>query len=280
MVNLSYPLGLREKVCKSWDYFISDEIVYAAEVRGRKLIRKQEGYIQDYIEGNLWFEVVNHGLRNQERKLAWLFEECSRGRVSACEPQHSIPNDWGNKSVFVYINQLIKDTEKFRFRSLSSVIRLKVLDSIPRPVGEGSNIIMIQTDTSSVWSMGFLQVKREFDHALKRNTLFFTTLFGKRPSNMVKRGTQVAQNVTNNQTPVKFNRRVNSNLIAKHFLSIYPFDYLRNLQFALLAVGDIWLGLGTTDSHIKATDVYIRPLSLELGAIEWMHGFYSNKEES
>ena len=92
MVNPSHPLELRKEACKSWDYFISDEIVYAAEVRDRKLIRKQEGYIQDYIEGNLWFEVVNHGLRNQERK-AWLFEGCSRGRVSACAPHHSIPND-------------------------------------------------------------------------------------------------------------------------------------------------------------------------------------------
>ena len=94
MVNPSHPLGLREKACKSWDYFISDEIMYAAEVRDRKLIRKQEGYIQDHIESNLWFEVANHGLRNQERKLAWLFEGCSRGRVSVCEPHHSIPNDF------------------------------------------------------------------------------------------------------------------------------------------------------------------------------------------
>ena len=68
MVNPSHPLGLRKKACKSWNHFISDEIMYAAEVRDRKLIRKQEGTFRatSKVISGLRLLIMDSGTKNEK----------------------------------------------------------------------------------------------------------------------------------------------------------------------------------------------------------------------
>jgi len=273
------PLQLLEEARKGWDYFISDEIVYAAEVRDGEHIRRQEGYIKDYIEGRLWFEFVaqfaSHGIGNQYRNLVWLIEACPHELFITRELKADFPKDWRNNPMFVFIHQVLNDTEKFRFWSMPSVIWLKVLDSTPSLTREKTDIIAKQTSARLVRGMGFRQTKREVDipflSFLDGDARFFASLHGERPSDMVKRGTKVAKNVTNNQTPIKPNRRLYVKLVDSSSLESFPLSCIRKIQLAFSKEGDIWLARGTTDSHIKAIDVLIRPLNLELGAIKWVH---------
>ena len=57
---------LLEESRKSWDYLISNKIVYLAEPRDGKWLGRKEGHIKNYIEGCLWFEFVAHMIGSQE----------------------------------------------------------------------------------------------------------------------------------------------------------------------------------------------------------------------
>ena len=57
---------LLKEARESWDYVVIYKAIYFAEIRNRKNIGKQEGYINDYIEGCFWFEFIGHSFVDDE----------------------------------------------------------------------------------------------------------------------------------------------------------------------------------------------------------------------
>ena len=263
----SDPLGLREEARKSWDYFISDEIVYQAEVRDPEGVGRQEGHVKDYIEGRLWFEVVALGLENEVLQLVWLVEAYPRELVVAAEPNPHEPVNWGDNPMLVFVRQLAEDAEKFQFRPLRSVVRLKIFNNGLCCGGEKPDVLLDKSTKERVGVLRYAQ--REIDAPLlfgvQRDALVGSVLHGKRPGDVIERSPQVAEDVSDNQSPGQTDLWIDGDLIDAGALEGHARDIARKIQFALSADGDFWLARGATNSSIEATDVYIRPLNLEAG---------------
>jgi len=269
--NLS-PWHLLDEARKSWDYFISDEIVYQAEVRDPEGVRRQEGYVKDYIEGRLWFEVVALGLENEVLQLVWLVEAYPRELVVAAEPNPHEPVNWGDNPMLVFVRQLGEDAEKFEFRPLRSVVRLKTFNDRVRCARKKMDIRFRESAKEGVFEWRYAQGEEDIPLLAlgQDDALVGGVLHGKRPSDVVERSPEVAKNVSDNQSPGQSDPWVNGDLIDTGALETHARDVARKIQFALSAEGDFWLARGTTNSSIEATDVYIRSLNLEAGASKWM----------
>lgn len=86
------------------------------------------------------------------------------------------------------------------------------------------------------------------------------------PGDMVKRIPKISDNITNNQSPTLAEGRVNFNL--DQFCS-----YEHALRYGLFADGMLWIERAP-NTTLESINVYIRPVNLELGTIEWAHMLY------
>ena len=67
MIDLCHPLSLREEARKSWDYFISDEIMYAAEARDGGHSKRLLFWLRFPVQGSQKFGVsfcLPHAVEN------------------------------------------------------------------------------------------------------------------------------------------------------------------------------------------------------------------------
>jgi len=266
------PWHLLDEARKSWDYFISDEIVYQAEVGDPEGVGRQEGYVKDYIEGRLWFEVVALGVGNEEPELVWLVEAYPRELVVAAEPNPHEPVNWGDNAMLVFVRQLAEDSEKFEFRPIRSVVWLKPFNIAMRLRRQKAEIVGDKSAKGGI--LGFHYAQGEVNTPLlplvQDDTLVGSVLHGKGPSDVVERSSEITEDVADNQSPSQTDPGIDVDLIDVGALEDHARDVARKLQFALCADGDFWLARGTTNSSIEAVDVYIRPLNLEAGASKWM----------
>ena len=258
---------LREEARKSWNYFISDEVVYEAELRDAERIKPQEGYVKDYIEGRLWFEVVALGVGNQELKLVWLVEVCPRELVVATEPNPDFPTDRSDNPMLVFVRQLGEDAEKFEFRPIRSVVRLKPFNIAKRLRRQKADIVGAKPSKRGLSGCRYAQGETDtpFLPLVQDDTVVGSVLHRKRPSDVVKRSSEITKDIANNQSPSQTDPRIDVDIYE-----VGAYEEIarvaQKLQLALSADGDFWLARGTTDSSIEATDVYIRPFNLEAGA--------------
>jgi len=266
------PWHLLDEARKSWDYFISDEIVYQAEVRDPEGVGRQEGYVKDYIEGRLWFEVVALGLKNEVLQLVWLVEAYPGELVVAAEPKPHEPVNWRNNAMLVFVRQLAEDAEKFQFRPLRSVVWLKTFNHGLRSGGQKADSFSGKSAKDGLFVWRYIQGERDSPFLLdgQDDALVDSVLSGKCPSDVVERSPEVAKDVSDNQSPSQTDPWIDGDLIDTGALEGHARDVARKIQFALSAEGDFWLARGATNGSIEAVDVYIRPLNLEAGASKWM----------
>jgi len=246
--------------------------MYQAEVRNPENVRGQEGYIKDYIEGRLWFELVAHGFGNGEQVLIWLVEACPNELVATSQPEPNIPKNQSDNAMFVFVRQLAEDAEKFEFRPLRSVIWLKIFNNSLRCSGEKPNILL---EKSTEERLGLLRyAQREIDVPLlflvQGDALVGSMLHGKCPGDVIEGSPKVAQDITDNQSPGETNSRIDLGQVDMDCFGNGARNLARNIQFALSPEGDFWLARGATNSSVKAVDVYIRPLNFEAGTSKWM----------
>lgn len=279
--RLINPLELLEEARKGWDYFISDEIVHAAEIFNGEVVWPQKGYIEDYIKGHLWFEVVAHRIRDEKQKLAWLIESCPHELFFSNEPESHVPTGTSDNPMLIFISQLPENAKKFQFRPLRSVVGLKSLDGIVRRRQKKFTGIRGQPINQTLVLLRYIEGERYLTFlSLSQSAPLVGSVFHRQsPSNVFERSDEVTQNISDNQPPIFPNVRVNSHLVNTSALSNDVRGTVRRIQFALSAEGDFWIARGATDRGIEATDVYIRPFNLELGAIKWMHLLSSTDDE-
>ncbi len=266
---------LREEARKSWDYFISDEIVYAAELRDGEVPGGQRGYIETYVEHGLWFEVVARGANN-EGKFVYIVEAESQSFVSTAKAEVNDSTHGRDNAMLVFISQLPEDAEKFHFRPLSSIVWLKSFDLM---MCSGEDKLESAPPALRVppsrrggteWELNAFRIPRkEFVPRLGHMQ------HGKLPSNMVEGSAEVAENVTDNQAPIAPHVPTDLEPVEDVSLLSLAQTTARVIHFALSAEGDLWAVRGATDSRLKSVDVHIRPRSLALGALEWTHLLYS-----
>src|SRR5262249_7917611 len=129
--------GLLEEARESWDYRISDELVYLVEPIGRN--RKITLDIAKcYLQRRLWIEVHILLKRKWNRyyiAIAKLANEASKtARELRKVDIHPHPPN-GNASIFVDIRQLVQLPQKSILIRCPIVVRLKTFDNCDSPIG-------------------------------------------------------------------------------------------------------------------------------------------------
>jgi hypothetical protein len=278
------PWRLLKEARESWDYFISDEIVYAAEIRDGQPLKRREGYLDSYISGRLWFEVVARRVKGNPQRFMWLVESCPYGLPSCIESDVHLGTNEGNDAMFVFITQLPEDAEKFQFIPLRSIVWLKIIDSAKDRVGNKIPVTLGYSPKKGVIRRTCVSAvfNGELDGPCplwsRSGSCVRDMLLDKRPSDVIKGGPQVAQDIANKQFPVRSNSRINSKFISRGCFNSVVVDTIRKIQISLSTEGDLLIARGNTDTSIEITDVHIRPTNFAFGAIKWMHMLYTTRE--
>ncbi len=117
-------LALRKEARESWEYVISDRIVYLSELANLDL-----GIAKDYGCGRLWFEVyfrVHDSSGDADFKAIIEFAHrpprCGPGR----QPKSQVPCGGSDELMFIEPVQFVKDAKQFL--GIPSLVRLKVLN--------------------------------------------------------------------------------------------------------------------------------------------------------
>ena len=276
------PLELLEEAHKSWDYFVSDEIVYEGKLSDIKSPKILPTWIDDYRRGDFWFELVGrlrcsfggqeHTREHEHRLVLLMYADSSDSRVVPTKSKLGVDEGWRDDSVFVPIRQISKVAEHYVFRPIPTVIRLKLLNLHMRSRREKANIIQAETTDMGIARRQTLASEREQDafgiFGRPGVVSIGGTLVSERPSDMVKGCPQIRQNVPNDQGPIFLRFGLNS----------YRYDIAKAVKFACFPNGDLWLEQAV-DTPFESLDVYIRPLNLEPSAIKWMHLLFSTDDE-
>lgn len=230
-------------------------------------------WIDDYRRGELWFELVDRlrcscggqeHARGHEHGLALImYADSGDSSVVLTEGNLCVDEGWRDDSVFVPIRQISKVAEHSVLRPIPTVIRLKLFDLRMSRRGEEANVIPVESTYEGVFGRQAPTSEPEHDARLfvrgQSPLPIGGMLDGKRPSDMVKGCSQIRQNVSDHQGPV----------FVQFGFNGYRYDIAKALKFACFANGDLWVKQAV-NTPFESLDVCIRPLDLELGAIEWM----------
>ena len=279
------PLGrqalaqrLRDEARESWDYFISDQVVYVAQLKGAKSPAAPYRWVRDYVEGSFWFEVILYSRPRKNPLAVWLIESGTQnlGLRGAHAKAHQA-FDGDDQSVFIDAREFIEDSEQFEFRPLRSVVWLKRLDGIDcggknaladpelsRDVPEGKRDAAFVVGGDE--SLGYLRLP-----------------LGKSPSDVIQGRSQVGHDIPDHEAPRRGVAGLDRYLIhdrTGNGMLTPP------CQCALSDDGDIWIGR-VRDTLDEFFDVHFRPLDLGAGAAQWVlrgvnygHGQEAETEDS
>ena len=259
---------------EGWHYCVSDEVAYAGEVVNGERLEEGPSYIEDYISGNIWFEVITYprgdAFGDDNFHVAWTIKAHPEARIPWQETDAHLAEDDGHDPMFVSIRQHTEEGKEFQFRPIRSVIWLKRFD--------GSTCLRHDASDSPQAPVGkplLPVVNREGDSSGLLVRQGISTPFGMShsecPSDMVKRLPEIPDNITDDKPPIVATRknRVNVDPVNSNSLDYCPQELAGHLQFALFADGDLWAER-RPHAASQRLDVYIRSLELEAGATKGM----------
>ena len=182
---------LLEEARKSWDYAISDKVVYVRdpiEVARDSLA----DVAKDYIKGKLWIEChLSFELQRDAHHLLVVIEFDKSRKVvrhpRKAESHHVTMNR--NPSVLVDITQPVKPPEQMR-RWLRSVVRLKRIDELCRACGYTRRI---GRKVLSSFGAPF------FENGKLRSSGVRSRKLSKPPNELIERGTKTVEQISQNQ---------------------------------------------------------------------------------
>lgn len=260
--------GLLEERLKLWDYFVSDEIVKLAQ--GGELRPASDGLGESHLEGDLFFEVLwELNVFGERHQYVAVIERPKKG-INQIDTMSSHGRGdldaWqARENVFYYLNRpvLVDNVELMQdpqhgLMGIGSVIWLHSFDDI-----SGSIRHMEQhSPTPSVHVLPPpVLIVEDWKRRIRRGFVHDSTR--QLPDNMVKRGPQIMGSVTNNQADFLGQRTIN--LGAKHVPALFAIELSGNSIRLTLAE--------SLDFEIKIVQMFVRPLHLQPGPIEWMvHG--------
>ena len=173
--------------------------------------------------------------------------------------------------MFVSIREEFQISEQVKFRPISSIVWLKTFYFAMRSrqdVLECSNASAFVSHSGGVVIQG--ELNRPFFFRRKFCPRLPNIQHGKVPGDMVKRSPEISNNITDNETPIlspqgRIDLNVNQLCLALHY--------------GLFFDGALWIEQ-SPNTPFESVDVYVRPLNLKPGAIEWVHMLYYPQGES
>ena len=125
------PYTLLEEARKSWDYFVSNKVVYFAETRNRNMKGLAQRY-KKYAKRGFWVEL--HWFLGNEGQIhhTFIYEALRASNVRNVHCAGNLPTDvrkpdW-NYFMFEGVTELVEKPQEIVFVGRPSVIRLKLSD--------------------------------------------------------------------------------------------------------------------------------------------------------
>lgn len=258
MIDYLAPYKLLKEARESWQYVFSDEVVYAFQHGDIIIGRGQGGYLDSYLEGYGWIEFFCYpvfvcpghsyawvAIMERDMNFCWPFNDSPRSTLRL--------ND---EAVLSAVGDFSQDGQEMCFRSIRTVIRLKVFDvgdsrwedihKLPRR--------LIQESSSCVpWTIA--NRKLRLDVGLTGSS---QVLDSQLPCDIVDASSQAIRNITNDRPPRIGNGR-------------RPMEI--SFPVALLGGHSQWVTLIPRNPSLQCIEASFRPSTLELGMIQRMRSW-------
>ena len=254
------PWKLREDAIKGWDYLLTNELVDLVQAKDTHAIEDgMPRYAKRYIDGPLWLEGVTHLRPNpsgHNHKLLFVATSSSRGKSGGRAKLRLGVNEGArNEPVEIGRPKFVKKP-----KPVLSVVRLQIANCA---VGFGGHEFHGSLDTPGV---SFADViNRELDVpfiVLKEFLADFLSLHeSELPGDMIQRGPEISHYVSDEEAHRIWR--------AWNRLEAIYLAHLINIR--LTDDGRLAVSLHEAPVRpIEGVDVYLRPLTFERGAAEWM----------
>jgi hypothetical protein len=262
-VDYLMPFKLLKEARESWDYFLTNELVYAIQDRDVIGRRRYTWCLKAYLKGNIWIELCirNRTAIGGSYHNLWLIEYSSY-----VNPYFATTRDtyFGNalrldeKSMLSFIGQFSENREQMDIRPIPSVIWLHPFNL----VDSGGQYTF---DLSHrVFPIKFNCVPDGESCPLTASPINNSQL----PSNKIEGCSQVYGEIGQNDTPRIRSRGRPSN---------------NNLPFTLFFFNSsegsrVFLEFSNT--AFERAEMFIRPITLEPSMIQWMGGYNHERKTS
>lgn len=255
MIDYLAPYKLLKEAREAWQYVFSDEVVYAFQHGDIIIGRGQGGYLDSYLKGYGWIEFFCYpvfvcpghsyawvAIMERDMNFCWPFDDSPRSTLRL--------ND---EAVLSAVGDFSQDGQEMCFRSIRTVIRLKVFDvgdsrwedirKLPRQ--------LIQKSSSCVpWTIA--NRKLRVDVGIMGSSQMFDSQL---PCDVVDTSSQAIRNITNNSPPRIGNKG-------------RPIEV--NFPIALLGGHSQWVILIPRNPSFQGIEASFRPSTLESSMIQRM----------
>jgi hypothetical protein len=185
--------GLREEARESWDYFVSNKIVYFPESCGGDL-ELPHTFAEKYLHGNGWLEMHFTGEKQHQGEVHFnVIVEVSdvgsphfNGRGKANVKLGAVR---GNSSMFVHVPEFIQLPEGVVPKGIFSQVRLKVVENICHCGWEKTAPLLVS-------GVPLLEDEKANSFLLSRRENSLGIRMSQPPSQLLKRGTEAAYEVS------------------------------------------------------------------------------------
>lgn len=129
MTDYLAPFKLLKEARKSWDYFLSDELVYAIQDRDVIFGGRYGGCLEAYLNGSSWVEMCfkSRAIGGNPGYNFWLIERrvvSEDGCTAWRDDEFHGGGGNSNESVISLIRQLSEDGKQVSVRPIPSIVRL------------------------------------------------------------------------------------------------------------------------------------------------------------
>lgn len=267
MGNSLYSYELLKIARKSWQYVVSDEVVYAIQDGDVIVGRGQRGNLDAYLEGNGWIEFLCYPILVCDGQYhAWI-ALVERDTNVTCPPPR-VEYDYCstlrlNKELVIgAVREFSQDGQKMGFRAVRSMVRLKVFDvryGRRENVGHLLRQLILEPSAGIPWTIadGKLRLATGFTHSTK-------ILNSQLPHNIIEAGSQTVSDFTHDGTPrVRDEGR--------------PLEF----DFPVVVFGGYsqWIALVSGNSFGQPIEATFRPVTLEPTVIQFMRRWNINHEK-
>lgn len=246
---------VRKEARETWDYFVSDEIVYVVQEKNIETGTQPFNILNRYLNGNLWVELVfRHGIEGPlgECQHRALFEPTPECNFVLGQGDNALMEDRNQDSMLVKPGQVIQDAQEKVWRGIPSIVRLKAFNDLSgvgsnRPGGADEHLRGGRSITEDgecdasliLFSPGNARNKRQL------------------PRYVIERRSEIRNNISDNQAPCDWRFFCGPDT---EFIYL-PFRIIFHARGVRLAFDE------TIDSSFERADMYLRPMNLQQSVV-------------
>jgi hypothetical protein len=241
-------VDLREESFKSWEYAVTDELVYLVNPFN---VLGNAGLIPSeiYLKGDAWIEMHfllkgdgSHGYTAIIESLSLDKSGFVRGQVSKSDIHcTAIRRD---PPMFVEITHLVKPPQRVCFKGIPSMVRLKRFDLTNSPIRDSFGKVMEPLSCFGIPNL----------HDWKLRPFWEACQPGQTPDQLVKRGSHAVKNVADDQ------RNLRGNVLELKVNDMQsPFKVIFNGKSVGFRENKV------ADFQLQVMKMFLRPTHLQIG---------------